>query len=156
MTEKDYRVVGLTVSKKVNHILFSRSSTSLCGEQIGDQDIRILNDFEGVEDSDGDLCEECVSLYEQWVSDNGERAPTVKCRCDVRTNLSDSETCGSIVSAFEARELCHPTADRDTVPVCPNCYRWIRSIDANSVETSYEEADPWLEKSQRSKHGSPL
>ena len=152
MDEKNHKVVGLTVSEEeVNHVLFSESSTSLCDKQIEGMDIRMLSDFEGIEVSADDICEECLSSYEQWISDNGKRAPTVKCRCDIKTNLSDVETCDSVVSAFKARELSHPSAERDSIPVCPNCYRWIRSIESNNVETSYEKADPWLERSKSSK-----
>lgn len=147
MEEKDYRVVGVVDSGDINHVFFSKSSVSLCDKRVRDQSVRMLDDFEDLDNLDCNVCEECVSLYNDWISGNGSRAPTVRCRCDVRISLSDSETCDSVVSAFNARELCHPNANRDSVPVCPDCYRWIKSIDTNSVETSYEEADPWLETS---------
>lgn len=151
MSKLSYKVVGLAFQKGKDHVFFSKGSESLCGMKVEDEDARILEDYMDVENQSGELCAECESRYDEWLCNEGRRAPTVKCKCDMRSEGFESERCNAVISAFKARQLRHPNAQEESVPVCPYCYRWIRSLDSNPVETSYEEAKPWLEKSKTSK-----
>ena len=139
MTE--YKVAGVTDN---GHICFSKLSQTLCDERINSE-VRLLPDYENPAEDTNQTCSECKNQYEGWIEDNGSRAPTVRCECDM-ISKQGIETCDSVVSAYKARELSHPSEDRN-MPVCPNCYRWICSIDTNSVTTPYEEAKQWLQNS---------
>lgn len=70
-----------------------------------------------------------------------ERTDTVRCAVD-RVEDGDLWKCAEVVSVNEARRLEHPHAESD-VPACPSCYRWVRNIDENGVESEYEAAARW-------------
>lgn len=125
------------------HIIFDRNSHTICGKKA--ESVEFLSDYVDVDERYDNICSECKDEYKRWKK-SGQRAPTVECKCDI-ISQDGVERCESIVSAYRARELSHPIKDRN-VPVCPNCYKWIRSIGENGVETSYKNAEPWLEKSR--------
>lgn len=152
MNNSESRVIGLTEcedNKKDRHLFFVRQDKALCEYKIGFEDIDIFPDYVDVRDYSDNICPDCLDEYKEWVSKGGTRSPTVKCKCDVMTN-EGPETCNTIVSAYKARELSHPTSDIN-MPVCPNCYKWIRSLSSSGVETEYSKAQPWLEQRKTSK-----
>jgi hypothetical protein len=71
-----------------------------------------------------------------------ERESTVQCACD-RIEDGHASTCGEVVTVTLARALRHPDAEADYVPVCPDCYNWIRSHPMNEVNTPIEDVATW-------------
>lgn len=148
--EKNSKIVGITStgdsgSDGNSHVFFIGSDQALCGYDVGFENTQVLPDYVDVRDRDTSMCEECISYYNEWLGDGGEREPTVKCKCDAMSS-EGPQRCQKVVSAYKARELSHPTRTRN-LPVCPTCYRWIESLESNSVETEYKEARPWLTSS---------
>jgi hypothetical protein len=132
----------IAVDKNQRHILFSRESSSLCGE-IVDGDVRILDDFRNPVHMYDSVCDECMSEFREWISSEGECAPTVRCECDMISKSDGIETCNSVISAYRARELKN---QGESYPVCESCYKWILSLESNGVSTPYSEAKPWFEE----------
>lgn len=148
--EKNSEIVGITSTRDAesegdSHVFFMESDEALCGYNVGFEDTQILPDYVDVRERDTSMCEECITQYNMWLESGGVREPTVKCKCDAMSS-EGPERCQKVASAYKARELSHPTRTR-SLPVCPTCYRWIESLDSNSVETDYKEAEPWLTSS---------
>lgn len=131
----------IAIDKEDSHILFSRDSTSLCGDVV-DSEVSILDDFRNPVHICENICDECLSQFQEWTETGGERAPTVRCECDMISESDGIETCNSVISAYRARELKNQGS---SYPVCENCYKWILSFDSNGVETPYKEAKSWFE-----------
>ena len=140
------RIVGVTSPKdndeSISHIFFSRSDKTFCGYDVGFEDTYILSDYIVVGEHNNNMCQECIHEYNKWLENDGKREPTIKCKCDAMTT-EGPERCEKVVSAYKARELRHPSRSKN-LPVCPACYRWIKSLGDNSVEVGYNDAQPWL------------
>lgn len=141
------QIVGVTEcenSEKKSHVFFAKQDESLCGNEVRSEDTDILPDYVQISSRADDICKECKEEYDKWLENGGNREPTTKCTCDSMTTAGP-ERCEKVVSAYKARELSHPARKR-SLPVCPTCYRWIKSLNTNSVDTEYSEATPWLQK----------
>lgn len=124
-----------------HHIVLSGAELeTFCGESINQKETQYLDDYCEPMNKLDDVCVNCLNEYNNWLETNN-RDPTVRCSCDLG---EDGESwCAKVVSAYKARELQHPDSDQNK-PVCPSCYRWIRYLDSNDVETKYEDAKAWF------------
>lgn len=113
----------------------------LCGDVLDEADARVVEaDRDPVADASLHLCPEC---RDEWarIEDDMDREPTVRCVAD-RADDGDLWKCAEVVPASRARALKHPRAD-EPLPVCPECYEWIRQNGANGVSTPFEDAPSW-------------
>lgn len=123
-----------------HHIVRSNTeSEAFCGDEINLKDTDYLDDYIDPTDKIEDVCPDCLREYNNWAASNN-RDPTIRCSCD----LDGDERCGKTVSAYKARELEHPNTKQNK-PVCPSCYRWLRYLNDNDIETEYKNAKAWFD-----------
>jgi hypothetical protein len=126
------------------HICFSDSDTSLCEADCADKDTRYVpDDRDPVGDASVHLCADCADEWAR-IADETEREPTVTCACD---RIEDGHVwkCGEVIPATVARALQHPDVDGGMMPVCPDCYDWVRSHPLNGVDTPIEDVAMWAD-----------
>jgi len=124
------------------HIVTSDTEGSLCGAECHEADARVVpDDRDPVADASVHLCADCADEWAR-IADETEREPTVQCACD-RIEVGHVWTCGEVVPESVARALRHPDADDEMMPVCPDCYDWVRSHPLNGVDTPIEDVATW-------------
>lgn len=130
------------------HIILKESDTPLCDESVdSDADRRTLSaEDDPLTDSSVHLCPDCA---DEWLDqeDTIIRAPTIQCLCD-RIESNEVYQCSQTVDATEARALKHPQAETEFIPVCPDCYNWIKNRKVSSITQTYSDASSWAEISQ--------
>lgn len=126
------------------HIHVSSDERTVCGTDRADEDARVVpDDRDPIVDSSIHLCPDCAVGWESIASEV-KREKTVQCACD---RIEDGHVwkCGEVVPVSVARALRHPDVDDEMVPICPDCYEWVRSQQLNEVDTPIEDAATWAE-----------
>jgi hypothetical protein len=124
------------------HIVTNNAEQSLCEVDCTNEDARVVpGDRSPVADASVHLCADCADEWAR-IEDETMREPTVRCACD-RIEDGHAWTCGEVVPESVARALRHPDADDEMMPVCPDCYKWIRNLPSSGVETPVDEAPTW-------------
>lgn len=149
--DTEERIVEL-VEDVPEHIRFAESSTALCDAEIPDD--CTSRTLPAVDDplasASLHLCQDCANSWPDTV-DTITRAATVRCNCDRIEDSGEVYTCGKTVSASAARAMKHPNSNAEYVPVCPDCYQWLKNQRVSSITTPYADAIPWtdvLEKNE--------
>ena len=125
------------------HIRFYDDTRSLCGSDCSVENARCVPaDRDPMTVASVHFCSDCADEWAR-IADETEREPTVRCACD-RVEDGTIWKCARLVPASISRALHHPDAD-GSVPICPDCYEWIREHPVNSVEEPFDEAPSWAE-----------
>lgn len=139
------RTIQFYNEEEKRHLVKNNNEKTLCDKNKSDleQGTYLPSDHTPISFGGVTVCPDCLENWNNSRKNGGfSLEETTKCEHDiVEEKTEEAYQCGKIIPVSSARAVFHNQSNSNYIPVCEDCFNYIRS--KNGVEVSYNEATTW-------------